>query len=391
MIKYLAGLLFLVAMPLAAEAQTPSPVLTYCGSVASPTVCSGSGGGGSTANQGTPNTAANAWPEYIVIGGTAVSTSNPFDDQLIQGGSVVGATNGLYVQPGTGSVFPISGTPGAAAGVDGYTIVPTSTTGYYGPLVQGVVRPPTNNNLTNGNSQPLGITGGGLAETGLFNATGAQIGATGVQVGFGNNANTAIATFCSYLTTTAEGVSSNLIAPQCNQYGGTFVDPESVKPTFVSSFTLTPPTGAGAVFAQYCGPTSGALRVRYISIQPLATTAGSDFISVLKTSTAASGGTGAAQTQTTMDTSNTITNTAVLTAYTVAPTAGTLVGAISAETLAAPVVANATPPLTFNFGPPSDTQSVVLRGAAQCVSLTNAITAGTVGVTYNITVGATVE
>lgn len=54
-----------------------------------PTTASGAGGG----NQGTPNTAANAWPIYETIGGTAMSATNP-----------------MFVNPGTGATFPVSGT-----------------------------------------------------------------------------------------------------------------------------------------------------------------------------------------------------------------------------------------------------------------------------------------
>jgi hypothetical protein len=41
------------------------------------TTCLGGSGGGSTANQGTANTAANAWPVTLVLGGAVASATNP--------------------------------------------------------------------------------------------------------------------------------------------------------------------------------------------------------------------------------------------------------------------------------------------------------------------------
>lgn len=51
----------------------------------------GGGGGSTTAAQGAPNTAANAWPFYATVGGIAVSPSNALPTK-----------SGIYVSAGTG-------------------------------------------------------------------------------------------------------------------------------------------------------------------------------------------------------------------------------------------------------------------------------------------------
>jgi hypothetical protein len=59
----------------------------------------GGGGGGPstvTANQGTANTAANTWPFFATVGGSAISATNGLYSNLLQGNAVLSATNGLY-------------------------------------------------------------------------------------------------------------------------------------------------------------------------------------------------------------------------------------------------------------------------------------------------------
>jgi hypothetical protein len=54
------------------------------------------GGGSSTSNQGTPNTAANAWPFYLALGGTAISATNGIYTNLLQGNAVLSQTNPIF-------------------------------------------------------------------------------------------------------------------------------------------------------------------------------------------------------------------------------------------------------------------------------------------------------
>jgi hypothetical protein len=56
----------------------------------------GQGGAATTAAQGTPNSAANAWPFFATVGGVAISATNGIYSNLLQGNAVISATNGLY-------------------------------------------------------------------------------------------------------------------------------------------------------------------------------------------------------------------------------------------------------------------------------------------------------
>jgi hypothetical protein len=59
--------------------------------------------GSVTANQGTPNTDANAWPVTLVIGGALNSATNGTYTNLLQGNAVLSTTNPLFFTPATGA------------------------------------------------------------------------------------------------------------------------------------------------------------------------------------------------------------------------------------------------------------------------------------------------
>jgi hypothetical protein len=83
---------------LAAITASGSTTLNISGGAGLPTGGGGGGGGsGGTVAQGSPNTAANAWPVA-----------------LAQGGVAVGASNGLYVLPASGATFNLGTLNGAA-------------------------------------------------------------------------------------------------------------------------------------------------------------------------------------------------------------------------------------------------------------------------------------
>lgn len=96
-------------------------------------------------------------------------------------------------------------------------------------------------------------------------------------------------------------------------------------------------------------------------------------INVEKLSTASTGGTSTTLVATTLDTNNP-TVTAVVKAYTVAPTKGTLVGTIASwRVLCQATVAvgtSLTDYFTFNFGDQPETHGVKLRGIGQEIALT---------------------
>lgn len=122
------------------------------------------------------------------------------------------------------------------------------------------------------------------------------------------------------------------------------------------------------------GSASTTVKVRKISVSGETLTAVGYFtINVEKLSTASSGGTSTTLTGVPLD-SNDAAATAVVKAYTVAPTKGSLVGTIAswralwqATTAAAAGIPNF---FTFYFGDIPETRSVVLRGVAQELALT---------------------
>lgn len=104
----LAGVFWLAAVGAAlASAATPvAPCVTvtstasgvtqeFCVPVtaANPLPVTSGGGGSSTANQGTPAVVGNAWPTYLAPGGVANAVGNP-----------------IFVNPGTGATFAVTGT-----------------------------------------------------------------------------------------------------------------------------------------------------------------------------------------------------------------------------------------------------------------------------------------
>lgn len=194
---------------------------------------------------------------------------------------------------------------------------------------------------------------------------------------------------CPFVTVPTERATATTSAVNCNQYGAQFVDTESIKPSFLTSFTLIPP--ASGIFLTVCGPTTGATRVRWINIQALASTnAGTTDIILSKYSAAPTGGTSTAQTNVAQDASNTIVDTATVNAYTVAPSGGTSLGQIAEQVSSVPLSTSPGIPMLWNFGAPTDTQALVLRGAAQCAVFSSTITTAATA-SYKITIARTTE
>ncbi|CAM5998811.1 unnamed protein product [Sphagnum balticum] len=75
---------------------------------------SGGGGSGGTVTQGTPASASNAWPFYLVQGTTANSSSNPIFAQISAGSAAIGSI--------TNTSFGISGSLPAFASTPAFTI-----------------------------------------------------------------------------------------------------------------------------------------------------------------------------------------------------------------------------------------------------------------------------
>jgi hypothetical protein len=287
----------------------------------------------------------------------------------------VSVSNFPTTQPVSGTVA-ITGTAGAGSGWNGYTIVPGATTGFFAPLVQGVIRAPTNGGLTAGNNQPIPITASGVIPVGIFSSAGTAIGATSSLGNSSSGAGAAIAALWNFNTTLAEGTTNSLLAQQGNQYGAGFVDTEGLKPSDSSFISFAPTTG---VLWSLCGSSTKTIRIRYLYVEGNATAAGGYNVSVLKTSSAPTGGTATALTIVANSTVGaTGSNTASGNAYTAAPTGGTSIGAVSGGILNLPVLGTAADPQNLlPQGASVGTQSIVLSGVAQCIEISTASTSVT--------------
>lgn len=122
------------------------------------------------------------------------------------------------------------------------------------------------------------------------------------------------------------------------------------------------------------GSASKTVTVKRITVSGMTLTAVGYFtINVEKLSTASTGGTSTSPVAVSLDTNNPAA-TAVVKAYTAAPTKGTLVGTLASwralwqATVAA--AAGVTDYFTFNFGDMRETKGVILRGTSQEIALT---------------------
>lgn len=122
------------------------------------------------------------------------------------------------------------------------------------------------------------------------------------------------------------------------------------------------------------GSATKTITVKRITVSGMTLTAVGYFtINVEKLSTASTGGTSTTPAAVPLDSTN-APATAVVRAYTAAPTKGTLVGTIASwralwqATVAA--AAGVTDYFTFNFGDMRETKGVILRGVAQELALT---------------------
>ncbi len=166
------------------------------------------------------------------------------------------------------------------------------------------------------------------------------------------------------------------------------------KQTFRAS-TIIPLVAAVTVnvpFFNIIGSASKTITVKRITVSGMTLTAVGYFtINCEKLSTASSGGTSTTLVSVPLDSNNSAA-TAVVKAYTVAPTKGNLVGTVAswralwqATTAAA---AGVTDYFTFNFGDMRETKGVILRGTGQELALTFPVvlaSAGTLSVDIEYT------
>ena len=152
--------------------------------------------------------------------------------------------------------------------------------------------------------------------------------------------------------------------------------PNAEKQTFRAS-TIVPLVTAVTVnvpFFNIIGSASKTITVKRITVSGMTITAVAYFtINVEKLSAASTGGTSTTLAAVPLDSANSAA-TAVVKAYTAAPSKGALVGTVASwralwqATVAA--AAGVTDYFTFNFGDMRETKGVILRGAAQELALT---------------------
>ncbi len=141
-------------------------------------------------------------------------------------------------------------------------------------------------------------------------------------------------------------------------------------PSYAAGSTAVANTGAGNLLCIY-GSATKTIYVNVAHATAIATAAIEVPVSIIKYSTAPSGGTGSALTNVPLD-SNNAAATATVTAYTVSPTPGTAVGTVGAHIVAVGVQGNtaSNTEALWEYGIRAD-QALVLRGTTQgaCINV----------------------
>lgn len=185
----------------------------------------------------------------------------------------------------------------------------------------------------------------------------------------------------------AAAVALSFLPLQANALTPSYASPPLQRPTFgvgVAGLAI-PQTGAMDAVC-LIGSSSKVVRVKRLSISGVDATAQTVAVTMVKRSTANSGGTSTAPTIGALDSINPAA-TAVVKAYTAAPTPGTAVATLRAQSLALSAAATAvSPAVTWSFDPSDMGQEIVLRGAAESVCLNFPAAFTTAGPTVNVDV-----
>lgn len=166
-----------------------------------------------------------------------------------------------------------------------------------------------------------------------------------------------------------------------------FNPPPLQRPTFAAAAPglALPLTGALDAFC-ITGSATKTVRIKRVEISGFDTTAQTAGVNLVLRSTANSGGTSTVPADVALDQTNAV-GTAVVRAYTVAPTPGTSLGAIRASSIGFNVAGALGGPVTWEFNPNLLQQEVVLRGVAQsaCINFPAAFTTAGPNVNINVT------
>lgn len=136
--------------------------------------------------------------------------------------------------------------------------------------------------------------------------------------------------------------------------------------TTAASFTAANGTGA---FLSICGSGTQTLRIQRLNINGTGTALVRGNVTLRKTSTATSGGTATALVQVPHDSSSAAGTASLVNVYTVAPTAGTLVGTVGSRLRTFPLAVGASdfiPEMLWEFVG-RESEAIVLRGTGECL------------------------
>lgn len=148
----------------------------------------------------------------------------------------------------------------------------------------------------------------------------------------------------------------------------------SKRTTYSASIVALAPAASATDFLTLTGSATTTVRVTRVSCSGISTAAATATVEAVIRSTADSSGTPAAMTAVPHD-SNDPAATATVTAYTVNPTTGTLVGIVRAGKLLTTTAATSAvepTPLSWDFNPYGPQQEIVLRGTSQVFALNGA-------------------
>jgi hypothetical protein len=195
------------------------------------------------------------------------------------------------------------------------------------------------------------------------------------------------AAFLPYAVTGQTSTGQLITAPNpANASAVPLNDTTGVEPSYSAAASFSATTG---VMFAVCGSATKVVELRSLLLGGTATTAGSQIINLVKTSTAP--GAGTAITPTAMDTLS-ATATATAQYYTSAPAAGTAIGPIDIFQMGFPVATSLGIQLPSLLVPAAGRQPIVLRGTGQCIEVqtnSSALTGELMQVTITWTEGTT--
>lgn len=260
-----------------------------------------------------------------------------------------------------GTAVPVSGTVSLAQ----YVAQASATAGLTGPLVLCGVNSAASPGYTTGTVQPFTCNTNGAVR--INAGTGANVNPHAFSApSSAATASIAPMSFASY-NSTPYAVPSGQSAPLAmNSAAQLSVDTENLKASYSWSATVTPAATPGDIWT-LTGSATKTVRLKHLRAYCNAGAAGGITISLIRRSSANTGGTSTAGTIVKRDT-NSAAATAVTALYTANPTTGTPVGAI--DTVFLPCALNgAGPAYDRYFGAGDGLQSIVLRGTTDSLAL----------------------